>query len=39
VASNGRLRRYYTELGYRVVGEKSFDTGWSAVVLMEKQSA
>jgi len=36
VASNGRLRDYYVQQGFDVVGDKSFTNGWSPVVLLEK---
>jgi protein-tyrosine phosphatase len=38
VATNGRLRAYYRQAGYREVGERSFrpDRGWSPVTLFEK---
>lgn len=37
VEANARLRRYYTALGFREVGHRSFDAPWPPVTLLEKQ--
>jgi GNAT superfamily N-acetyltransferase len=36
VESNSRLRRYYTDLGFREVGRRDFDGPWPSAVLFEK---
>ena len=37
VETNGRLRRYYRDLGFEEVGRRAFDTGWDPVVLLERR--
>jgi len=39
VEANTRLRRFYTDQGYRQVGRRDFDGPWFSAALFEKPLA